>query len=212
MGYCHERDHAREHCDIGNSENCCGGKMSEYESYDPQVRVSGEVIQAFINGFPAEARNLGIAILAEHGIDNPKSGEFYSLQSLFDSMKEVDKKFSRQMLYRIGYNIATNAILPSEIHSMEVALAGVDVAYHMNHTGGHIGNYVFTRLTSENGVEKARMVCHNPYSCSFDWGVIEGFAKRFKPEGCVDILVRHDETAGCRTKGQEECAYLISWV
>ncbi len=186
--------------------------MSEYTSYDPQVTVSGEVIQAFIAGFPPEARNLGIAILAKHGINHPISGEFYKLQSLFDAMKEVDNKFSRQMLYRIGQNIATNAILPSEIHSMEIALSGIDVAYRMNHAGGRIGSYVFKRLVSENGVEKAKMVCRNPYSCSFDWGVIEGFAKRFKPEGCIDILVRHDETSGCRTKGKEECSYLISWV
>ncbi|MBI5252288.1 MAG: hypothetical protein HY912_22565 [Desulfomonile tiedjei] len=186
--------------------------MSEYKSYGPDVRVSGEVIQAFMGGFPPEAQDLGLAILAEHGINNPKSGEFYVLQYLFDAMKEVESKFSREMLYRIGYNIAQNAILPPQMNSMEIALSGIDVAYHMNHVGGEIGHYAFTRLDSQSGVKKAKMVCRNPYSCSFDWGVIEGFAKRFQPQGCIDILVRHDETTGCRSKGHEECSYIISWV
>ena len=115
--------------------------MSDYKSYAPNVKVSGEVVLAFKNGFPAEALNLGLAILAEKGINDPKPGAYYELQHLFDAMGEVESKFSRQMLHRIGYNIANNAKLPPEMNSMLDALAGIDAAYHMNHVGGEIGHY-----------------------------------------------------------------------
>ncbi len=185
--------------------------MAEFKSFSRNVEVMGEVIEAFIAGFPSELKNLGLEVLGKHGIDNPQQGQFYELQALLDAMREIQDRFSSQMLYRIGENIAGKAKLPPGIDSLEVCLASIDQAYHMNHRGGEIGRYEYVELAEEGGLKRARLVCPNPYPCSFDRGVIEGFAHRFKTPEIRDVLVLHDESQPCRKKGGDSCTYTVSW-
>ncbi len=186
--------------------------MAEFESFSPEVEVLGEVIEAFIAGFPTELASLGMQILARQGIDDPRRGDFYELQSLLDAMKEIQNRFSGPMLYRIGVNIAGKAKLPPGIDSLESCLASIDQAYHMNHRGGPIGNYEYERIGEEGGLMRARLVCPNPYPCSFDRGVIEGFTSRFKSSEVKDVIVLHDETQPCRKFGGHSCTYSVSWA
>ena len=186
--------------------------MAQFKSFTPGVEVRGEVIQAFVAGFPPEVKKNGLQILEKHGIHDAGEGEFCPLQSLLDAMQEISDRYSRQMLYRIGTQIAHNAKLPPGLDSLETCLQSIDVAYHMNHRGGDIGEYIFTDLGEEGGLRKAKMVCANPYPCAFDRGVVEGFASRFKPPGCRDVLVREDESQPCRRNGAESCTYIISWL
>jgi len=186
--------------------------MAEFISFDPTVQVVGEVIAAFVGGFPSEVQREGFAILKRHAIENPRPGDYYPLQSLLDAMKEVSEKMGSQMLNRIGDQIATNAMLPPGLSSLESCLAAIDVAYHMNHKGGDIGRYVYADEGTEHGLRKAKMVCPNPYPCAFDRGVIEGFARRFRPAGCLDCIVRHDDSQPCRREGADSCTYVIVWA
>ena len=185
--------------------------MPEFESFSPNVEVLGEVIDAFIAGFPSELKNLGLEILRKHGIDSPRHGEYYRLQSLLDAMREIQNRFSTQMLFRIGENIAASAKLPPGIDSLEICLNAINQAYHMNHRGGEIGSYDYVQLDDDRGLKRARLTCPNPYPCSFDRGVIEGFAKRFKTSEIRDVLVLHDESEPCRKKGGRSCTYTVSW-
>jgi hypothetical protein len=186
--------------------------MAEFKSFDPAVQVAGEVVNAFREGFPQEVRGFGTSILEKYGIHEARPGEFYPVQALLDAMKKVSEDLGAQMLYRIGYQIATNAILPPGIDSLEKCLQSIDLAYHMNHRNGEIGRYEFVPGETERFLRRIKMVCNNPYPRSFDVGVIEGFAMRFKPPDCVDVLVRHDETGPCRKKGGEYCTYIVSWA
>ena len=186
--------------------------MAEFKSFEPDVEVAGEVINAFSTGFPQEVRAFGTSILEKYGLHEAHAGAFYPVQSLLDAMKHVSEDLGPQMLYRIGFQIATNAILPPGIDSLEKCLQSIDVAYHMNHRSGEIGDYKFVPAETQRFVHRVKMECRNPYPCSFDIGVIEGFATRFKPPDCVDVLVRHDETGPCRKKGAESCAYIVSWA
>ncbi|MEW6530239.1 MAG: hypothetical protein AB1473_05340 [Thermodesulfobacteriota bacterium] len=186
--------------------------MAEFQSYSPRVEVVGEVVAAFIAGFPAEVREQGLSILAKHGISDPQAGQFIPLQALLDCMKEIGEKHSSQMLLRVGEQIAANAKLPPNLDTLETCLASIDVAYHMNHRGGEIGHYTYKYEGVQNGLHRATMTCENPYPCAFDWGVIEGFAKRFKPKDCVDVVVRHSSDEQCRRKGHESCTYHVSWM
>ena len=104
-------------------------------------------------------------------------------------MKEIQDKFSSELLFRIGEKIATNAILPPGINSLETCLASINTAYHMNHRRGEIGSYEYSYLGGGSGLKRAKMICPNPYPCAFDRGVIHGFAQRFKPAGAVDVIV-----------------------
>lgn len=185
--------------------------MSEFKSYSPDVEVVGDVIEAFIAGFPSEMTNMGLDVLQKHGIAQPRRGDYYPLQSLLNAMKEIEARFSSQMLYRIGEHIAGNAMLPPGIDSLEICLGSIDQAYHMNHRGGEIGRYEYTPLEEKSGLKRGRMVCANPYPCSFDRGVIEGFAQRFKPPEVRDVIVLHDESEECRRQFGESCTYTVTW-
>jgi hypothetical protein len=116
------------------------------------------------------------------------------------------------MLFRIGSEIARNAKLPPGIDILENCLTALDTAYRMNHRGGTVGSYDFVMKEKTGVMNVGSMICANPYPCSFDWGVIEGFAQRFKPPGSIDIIVRHDDSKPCRKQGARSCAYFVTWV
>ena len=186
--------------------------MTEFKAIDPGTRVIGQAIQPFVAAFPAELADVGSKILEKHGIHNVNPEDYYPQQAFLNAMKEIHDTFGPQMLFRIGEQVATHAILPPGIDSLEAALSSIDVAYKMNHGGSdNIGTYSYTYLGVSRGISKAKMVCENPYPSSFDRGLIEGFAKRFKPEGCEDIIVKLDDTQPTRLTGGESCTYLISW-
>ena len=162
--------------------------MTEFKSFTPDAEVLGQVIEAFIGGFPPELSKIGLDVLAANGIDEFSPGEYYPLQSFLNAMKEIENKFSSQMLFRIGEKIAGNAALPPGIDSLETCLGSIDAAYHMNHRRGDIGNYEYSYLGEQAGMKRAKMVCPNPYPCAFDRGVIQGFSQRFRRGNAIDII------------------------
>jgi hypothetical protein len=186
-------------------------KMAEFISFASDVEVVGEVIAAFVAGFPTGTERLGLQILEKHGIDDPQQGEWYPLQQFLDAMKEISDRIGSHILTRIGEQIAANAKLPPGLDSLEKCLASVDTAFHMNHRAGEIGHYHYSDEGTQGGLRRAKMVCPNPYPCAFDQGVIDGFAGRFKPADAEGVVVRHDDSQPCRRKGDESCTYLIAW-
>ncbi len=80
------------------------------------------------------------------------------------------------------------------------------MAYHLNHQGGEIGHYQF----SKTGPKQVVMTCRNPYPCEFDRGIILAIARQFQPVGAV-VRVQHDAAKPCRTKQGDSCTYLVSW-
>ncbi len=185
--------------------------MASYKSFAPEVEVIGEVIAAFVAGFPTVAKGEGLVILTKHGINQPQLGQFYPLQALLDAMQEVADRMGDQMLYRIGAEIAKNAKLPPDIDNLEVALGAIDTAYHMNQRGGEIGHYRFVDEGTSGGLRIGRMECLNPYPHAFDRGVLDGFAERFRPEDCIDVVIRDDESAPNRKAGARASMYIVTW-
>lgn len=186
--------------------------MAEFKSFTPGVEVLGEVILAFMKGFPAGTEKKGSDILGKHGIKDPVPGVWYPLQQFLDAMKELSDIFGAPLLGRIGEQIATNAKLPPDLDSLEKCLGSIDIAYHMNHRGGDIGHYGYSYEGIQGGLKRAKIICRNPYPCAFDRGCIEGFAVRFSPQGPNGVTVRHDETQPCRRQGSESCCLIISWL
>ncbi len=187
--------------------------MAEFKSFSPNVEVTGNVVAAFVAGFPSGTEKIGISILEKHGITDSKPENWYRLQSFLDAMKEISDKLGAHILTRIGEQIATHARLPPGLSSFEECLAKMDESYHMNHRGGDIGHYYFSKGQHMPGLERVAMQCANPYPCSFDQGLFEGFAKRLLPDTVAGVVVRHDETEACRKKnGADSCTFLISWT
>lgn len=179
--------------------------MASYKALSPKVEVNGETILSVVNGVAAKdfARN----ILASCGIQEPAPGKWYPQQAWLDAFQKIATNVGPRTLFLIGQQIPASAKWPPGVDTLEKALASVDVAYHMNHRFGEIGNYKFEKVADK----KLQMVCDNPYPCEFDKGIITAVARQFRPAGVLQVNVAHDDTKPCREKGANSCTYVISW-
>jgi hypothetical protein len=194
-----------------NSREVQNYNMSETAISYNGGEVIGEVVMAFMAGFPPAIQDAGLQVLEEHGISNIEAGRYYPLGSFLNAMQSVSDRFGDEMLYRIGTEIAANAVLPPNVSSLMSSLSSIDQAYQMNHRNGEIGRYDFQDLGKENGLRRAKMICTNPYPSAFDRGVIDGFSRRFKPNDAIDVIVRLDTSSPTRKNGENSCTFLISW-
>ncbi len=193
--------------------------MAEFKSFDSRVEVNGQTILSILEGmrgFEVSARK----ILFKYGIGNPVHNKWYSQQSWLDAFEHITSKIGSVVLKNIGKKIPENANWPIHINSITSALKSIDIAYHMNHrinkkilydhkTGNlheGIGNYIFKKI-SKNSV---KMICNNPYPCSFDKGIIKAIVLKFKPHG-YSVLFKEHIANGCRKNGDNSCTYYITW-
>ena len=179
--------------------------MAQFTAFDPKVEVNGTGIIGFIE-FAGTFKKMILNILAKHGIVNPTGKDWYLQQAWLDAYREIYEQVGVKTLKQIGKQLPEKALWPPAIDTVEKALASLDMAYHMNHRGGEIGFYRFEKTGEHSG----KVVCHNPYPCPFDEGLIETAAKKFALPG-ARVHVKHDESQPCRLKGGETCTYLISW-
>lgn len=178
--------------------------MAQFKAYSPSVTVSGESVLAVVDGM-GTFRETALEILGRHGIKNPQPGQWYNQQAWLDSFQEISQKIGVKTLYRIGLSIPETAKFPPGINDVEKALGAINVAYHMNHRGGEIGHFGFSKTAPSKGT----MTCRNPYPCDFDRGIIEAMANRFRPAGSI-VKVQH-EPGACRNTGADSCKYHIAW-
>lgn len=179
--------------------------MAQFKVFTPGVQVNGQTVLSIVEGMGL-FKERALRILAENSISNPQPEQWYSQQAWLNAFKTIAETIGQATLYQIGKKIPENAIWPPDIDSIEKALASIDTAYHLNHRGGEIGHYTFTPAADRSG----KMVCHNPYPCDFDRGLVEAIARKFAPTGAV-VIVKHDDRQPCRKSGAHTCTYLISW-
>jgi hypothetical protein len=179
--------------------------MTQFVALSVDVEVNGEAVLSAVAGMGA-MKITAIELLKKFGIVHPMPGEWYPQQAWLDAFKEIAEKIGSSTLYRIGLKIPEFARFPLEIDGVENALRAIDVAYHMNHRGGSIGDYKLTLV----GPREAVLVCENPYPCDFDRGIIEAMARRCKPAGSF-VSVKHDDGRPCRKAGADSCTYHVTW-
>ena len=194
--------------------------MALYKALNPDVMVNGQTVLAIANGMGV-MRRMGLDILAQNRIVDPRPEGWYPQQDWLDAFRQIAERVGPHTLHAIGKSIPENAEFPPHIDDIHKALASIDVAYHMNHSlygeplfdpaSGQlregIGHYHYRRL----GDREAELVCDNPYPCGFDKGIIEAMGRRFKPEDAFFVSVAHDTTQGCREHGAESCTYRVTW-
>ena|SRR5579884_846213 len=179
--------------------------MAQFRAFANNVSVNGQTVLSVVKGMGPFAQT-GADILARHGIKAPTPDGWYPQQAWLDAFQDIAKSIGDRTLTQIGMSIPNSAKFPPGIDSPEKALSCIDAAYHMNHRGGEIGHYKFTKTTERSGV----MECRNPYPCAFDTGIIQAMAKRFAPAG-AKLTVVHDTAKPCRSKGGDSCTFQISW-
>jgi hypothetical protein len=180
--------------------------MALYTASSPRVEVNGETVLSVVDGMGA-FKNRALKILEDNGISGPKPGEWYAQQNWLNAFKEIAEKLGDKTLFSIGKSIPRNAQFPPDIDSIDKALGAIDVAYHMNHRNGDIGNYKFKLLKDSTG----KFLCDNPYPCAFDQGIITAMAERFKPENSNGVNILHPPEAKCRHRGDPGCIYVVKW-
>ncbi len=180
--------------------------MVQFKAFMPGVEVNGETVLAVVDGM-GFFRKRAYEILASNGIIDPVPGKWYSQQAWLNSFRRIADEIGPKTLNNIGLKIPENANFPPDIDSIDKALAGIDVAYHMNHRNGEIGHYHYEKT----GPRSATLVCENPYPCDFDRGIIEAMSYRFKPKDSLNVKVVHDDSCPCRKQNAESCTYRVSW-
>jgi len=179
--------------------------MAQFKAFAPGVEVNGETVLSVVDGM-GPYKDMGLKILAENGINDPKPGQWYPQQAWLDAFKTIADKMGPNTMLAIGKTIPENAQWPPQVDTIEKALGSVDMAYHMNHRGGEIGSYRF----ESTGAKTGKMTCTNPYPSDFDLGIIYSVARKFAPKGAFPT-VKLDETLPTRKTGGETCTYLIGW-
>jgi hypothetical protein len=177
-----------------------------YRAYSPLVEVNGETVLSVVDGMGAY-KTKALQILKDNGIDNPRPGQWYSQQNWLNAFKTIAQSIGTSTLLQIGKSIPENAKFPPEIDNIHKALAAIDVAYHMNHRNGEIGNYKYEKINDKS----VKIICKNPYPTDFDKGIIESMAKKFKPQGTLFVKVTVDATQPQRNQGGESDTYIITW-
>lgn len=178
--------------------------MAEFVAFEPTTEVLGQTLLSSIGAMGEQA----LPYLQQFKLENVQPEQWYLQQVWLDFMRTIGQKEYNGVfdLVGIGMQIPDRAIFPPAIDSIPSALASVDVAYHLNHRNGEIGHY-HAHTIGENQID---MVCENPYPCDFDYGLIYGLVRRFRPSN-VRFTVQHDDHAPCRQKGDQSCTYHVTW-
>ncbi len=179
--------------------------MAQFKAFSPTAEVLGQAVLSIVEGMGA-LQSKAVKILGENGIKPLQPGEWYSMQGTLNSFKTIFEKIGPSTVQTIGRKIPEKAQFPPDINSLEAGLRSIDVAYRMNHRGGDFGNYRY----ESTGPKSATLVCHNPYPCDMDLGLIEGIAERFRPKDAIRVVVQH-APGSCRHRGGESCSYTVTW-
>lgn len=177
--------------------------MAQFKPFAPNVEVNGETVLTTVNSFPEFMRDVIAELLKKHGIESPRSGNWYSQQAWLACFKEISEQYGGHTLFEIGKKIPSNAKFPPGIDNIEKALSSINVAYQMNHRNGDIGFY---KLAEHNKSErKIIMHCKNPYPCDFDRGIIVSMARKFESP----VKVRLDASKPSRKQGADDSWYIV---
>ena len=180
--------------------------MIEFEVRSDGIQVCGKVLDTFLTAL-GPFRSRGERVLARAcGVDKVDTAgdQFYPQRGYMEALKEFQGQFGPDFLQNVGALIFEKAIFPPDIASAAQALAICDTAYQMNHRNadGLIGGYHWTPAPTGG-----RMVCDNPYPCSFDKGILYGMLRRFGVQGSI----LHESPQTCRHLGAQTCTYLVEW-
>jgi hypothetical protein len=176
------------------------GRVMEYQSKNPNVKVSGGAILAFLNSLTN--KELGIKYLKQHGIEDVEAGKFYPQQLYLLAQKDlVDAIGVPSALEGVGEKIPAQ-LPPMNAKDIFDLFENWNNHYKSNNQGD---NESYFRVT-EKGDNFLIIETNNPYSCAFDRGLFRTLARKFHPT--AKVTKSGDK---CRAKGDPVCLYHVFW-
>lgn len=200
----------------------------QFQPFESGIEVFGPSIDAILEGFTLFP-TLALEKLARRGIGEICTGDggkpeisidrnrWYSQANWLSAFEDIANAVGSQMMFKIGGQVPKHAPFPPTLTDIHTGIAGIDVAYHMNHRKygrvmfdpesgtmlEGIGHYRYER----GGARRILVHCKNPYPCDFDRGLLQSMAVRF--EGRAEV--NHDKGGPCRKRGEDACTYEIAW-
>jgi len=146
------------------------------------AEVNGNSMLVTLNGCGAFKRQ-AMALLQERGVTSAvENGEWYPLSTLLGILEELARKVGSNVLVEVGKKVPELSTFPPQIETFAQVLESLNVAYHMNHRNGDIGDYQVTKTDAST----YRVDCSTvPYPAKFNFGLIRGLSNKF--EALVDI-------------------------
>ncbi len=177
--------------------------MVEYVAFDNHVETRSASFSLVFELAPD--RDIILGILNKHNIDLEQD-VWHPQQQILDAYREISELGNFDLI-ALGMRIPDALPFPPHIDSVETALSSLDEAYHMNHRGGDIGEYVFEKTGDRSG----KVICCNPYPSDLDYGLIYRMVKKFRDNTNTAFSVKRDPDAPSRKNGDDSCTFLIEW-
>ena len=168
--------------------------------------VSGAIALAMVKGMRG-LRKRHRQMLDRHGLDAPNPDQWYPQDDVLAVFEAIAADAELLTYCEMGTQVAHDADFPPEVESIEQALSHADALHRDNHRGRQVGSYTFQKTGENTGT----ILCNTPYPCDFDRGLVEGIARRFRPDGAWNVTVRHDGSAPCRKRGDDGCGFVVAW-
>lgn len=180
--------------------------MAEFKAFEPDVEVLGDVVLSVIHAMGA-FKGLASEILERHHIVDPQKYLWYRQQAWLDAFSTIALEVGPTTLSQIGRQIPRQANYRPGLQSIDEVLLELDEAYKATHRGGEVGSYRYRPTSLRSGL----IICHTPYPCDFERGLLHSLANRFAPpESLIDL--RHEERPGqCKKHGHESCDFHLRW-
>lgn len=158
-----------------------------YVSFDPHATITGETLQAVFAAFqsPQQAHQL----FRQHSLPTlPQPWQTYPLQFWLNLLADVEQSYGPQTVYSIGLHIVHCSKWPAGITTLDEALHAMDRACRANVQGSDIGHYSYEPA----GPQQARLACLTPTPPDFEYGLLTGVARKFKPPGSLVTRVEKE--------------------
>jgi hypothetical protein len=167
----------------------------------PAALVSGGNILALLAATGA-FRKTAEQLLAERGITNVRSEEWYPLSACAEVLHDLERRVGPNALFRIGKEIPNHIQLPAGLDTFEKVAGSFGPAFALNHRNAADGG-IEHEIT---GPDSATIVSGTPYPCDFDRGVIFGFYQSLLQ---ITPHYQHDAQL-CKKKGSSVCVHYVS--
>lgn len=184
--------------------------MGEFRSSAPDAELLGGMLYSLWTAFPESFQDRLKKMLSAHGIENVVPDQWYNLQKVLNTLKEIEENFGHHLLFNVGRQAAIRAPVPPEIKTLKQCLSVINATFAKFHRGGQVGGYAVREEQTPEGFTRFMVEASTPYPCSLTRGYLEGYGHRFKTPEINDVLLRHDETLPCRRTGGKTCTYIIT--